>query len=140
MATYASLLARNLRAARAAAELSQGDICDRMRELGFGSWQRSTMSLVERGKRRLSVEEIFALAYVVNSGVERLMSPIADDGWVAFPSGKHIRAEHAITRMRGTSDGAIRWDGNTPVFADTPSFAGVATATGTAAQPDVKDG
>src|SRR5262249_8101033 len=39
-----------------------------------------------------------------------------DDHWVAAPSGNVIHARHGIARMRGTADGAIRWEGNTPIF------------------------
>jgi 8-oxo-dGTP diphosphatase len=106
---YTTVLARNLRAARAAAEVSQGEVHARMHDLGFTAWQRSTMSLVERGKRRLTAEEVFALAYVLNTSVLRLMAPIDDDRQVAFPNGKAIPAQHAIGRMRSTGDGAIRW-------------------------------
>jgi hypothetical protein len=50
---YGSLLASNLRAARAAANLSQSDVGERMRLLGFTAWLRSTVSLAEQDKRRV---------------------------------------------------------------------------------------
>ena len=46
--TYADLLAKNLRAARASADLSQADVAERMRALGFRSWLSQTMSASER--------------------------------------------------------------------------------------------
>ena len=115
--SYADLIARNLRAARAEADVSQGEVHKRMRDLGFTKWQPSTMSLAERGKRRLMAEEIFALAYVLDVTVTRLMSPTEDDHWVAFPSGKAIHAAHARQRVRSTGDDAIRWtDDDRAVF------------------------
>ena len=115
-APYASILARNMRVARAAADLSQAEVGERMRDIGFTSWLRQTMSTVEKGKRRLTAEEVFWLSYVLGTTVIRLMSPTEDDHWVSAPDGRTIHAQHAAGRMRSTGDGAIQWDGNTAVF------------------------
>jgi 8-oxo-dGTP diphosphatase len=122
-ALYASILARNLRAARAAANLSQTEVGERMRDLGFTAWMRSTVSLAEQGKRRLTAEEVFWLAYVVDVSVTRLASPTEDDNWIAAPNGGRIHAQHARERMRSTRDGAIRWERNKARFmADVAGF------------------
>lgn len=110
---YDDLLARNLRAARASAELSQDDVRERMRDLGFTSWQRSTMSLVERAKRRLTAEEVAALALVLQTTVARLVTPPdeRDSQLVEFPSG------HAVPRRRFMfDDGSVEWRNNKAVF------------------------
>src|SRR5262245_34322271 len=73
--SFEDLLARNLRAYRAAANLSQAQISRRMQALGFMSWQRSTMSLVEQGKRKLTAAELVGLALVLNVKPERQMYP-----------------------------------------------------------------
>jgi transcriptional regulator with XRE-family HTH domain len=114
--SYGSLLARNLRVARAAANLSQNDVGERMRNLGFTAWQRSTVSLAEQGKRRLIAEEVFALAYALDTTIARLVRPTEDDQRIAFPSGRAVEASSVTGSARGARDGAIRWDGNTPVF------------------------
>jgi 8-oxo-dGTP diphosphatase len=115
-APYASILARNMRVARAAADLSQAEVGERMRDLGFTSWLRQTMSTVEKGKRRLTAEEVFWLSYILGTSVIRLMSPTEDDHWIAAPDGRAIHAQHAIRRMRSSDDGAIQWDRNRAVF------------------------
>lgn len=122
---YAAILARNLREARAALDPkpSQAMVGKQMNEqLGFTGWQPSTMSLVERNKRRVTGEELFALAHVLRTSVVRLMSPAEEDHEVAFPSGKSVSAGDAIARVRG---GAI-------------ARAGVATATAMFPQPTVR--
>ena len=64
---YASQLASNLRAARGAANLSQSDVGERMRALGFTAWLRSTVSLAEQGKRRVTAEELLGLALALET-------------------------------------------------------------------------
>jgi transcriptional regulator with XRE-family HTH domain len=113
---YRDVLARNFRAARAALDIGQADVAERMTGAGYPEWRRQTVARVEQGKRRLTAEEVFALAYVLETSVTRLMSPTEEDHWVAFPNGHVVHAQHAMGRMRGTADGAVRWEGNTPVF------------------------
>jgi hypothetical protein len=119
---YASVLARNLRAARSATEprLSQADVGERMRALGFTSWLRSTMSTVENGKRRVTSEEVAGLALALGTTVSRLMTsvPPAEDGseYVSLPSGFVFPG-----RRLSFNDGSVRWDGNKPVPAPAPS-------------------
>ena len=113
---YKDVLARDFRAARAALDIGQADVAERMNALGFPEWRRQTVARVEQGKRRISAEETFALAYALEVGVTRLMSPTEEDRWVAFPNGKVVHAQHGMARMRGTTDDAISWEGNTPIF------------------------
>ena len=114
---YGSLLARNLRAARAAANLSQSDVGERMRNLGFTAWMRSTVSLAEQGKRRVTAEEVFALSYVLETTILRLVIGTFDgDEWITFPAGSGVDVISVAGSARGSRDGAVRWDGNSPVF------------------------
>ena len=127
--SYADLLARNLRAARAAARISQAEIAERMNSLGFREWRRQTVARVEKAERKMSAEELFWLSYVLSASVMRLMSPTEDDHWVAAPNGRTIHAQHAAQRMRSTGDGAIRWDRNMAVFMpEQAGFGGVVAA------------
>jgi transcriptional regulator with XRE-family HTH domain len=110
---YASLLASNLRAARAAANLSQSDVGERMRALGFTAWLRSTVSLAEQGKRRVIAEELFGLALVCETSMLRLVAPPEETPWVELPAGPPAIV-HGAVAVRGT--GEVQWDGNTPKF------------------------
>jgi 8-oxo-dGTP diphosphatase len=107
---YASVLPRNLRAARAAANLSQADVGERMQALGFRAWLRSTVSLAEQGKRRVTAEELLGLALAFGTSMVRLAEPSEETPWVELPAGGVIHRG----AVRGA--GAIGWEGNKPVF------------------------
>ncbi|HEY5360299.1 MAG TPA: hypothetical protein VIJ82_21875 [Streptosporangiaceae bacterium] len=107
---YASLLARNIRAARAAANLSQTDVSARMQSLGFAAWLRSTVSLAEQGKRRVTAEELLGLALVLETSMVRLAVPAEESPWIELPAGGVIHG----SGVRGP--GEIRWAGNVPSF------------------------
>lgn len=113
--SYAADIARNLRVARAGADLSQADVGERMRALGFASWLRQTMSTVEKGKRRVTAEEIGALALCLNTTIARLTH--AESPLVEMPGGQ------AVPGRRFTyNDLSVEWDGNKPVIVPaTPS-------------------
>jgi len=110
---YGSLLASNLRAARAAANLSQSDLGERMRALGFSAWLRSTVSLAEQGKRRVTAEELLGLALATGTSMVRLAAPPEETPWVELPAGPPAIV-HGAVAVRGT--GEVQWTGNTPVF------------------------
>src|SRR6266516_4285540 len=107
---YTELLARNLRAARAAAGLHQSDVSDRMKMLGFGSWQRSTISLAERAKRKLSAEEILALSVVFEVSLDALVYPPGEQT-VSLPGGQGVDLPAARYGPTVRSHGSV-WDGN----------------------------
>jgi 8-oxo-dGTP pyrophosphatase MutT (NUDIX family)/transcriptional regulator with XRE-family HTH domain len=107
---YASVLPRNLRAARAAANLSQADVGERMQALGFRAWLRSTVSLAEQGKRRVTAEELLGLALAFGTSMVRLAEPSDETPWVELPAGGVIH-RGAVRGM-----GAIGWDGNKPIY------------------------
>ncbi len=123
-AAYKTVLARNLRAARAATEphLSPADVGERMRALGFKTWLRSAMSTVENENRRVTAEEVVGLALALGTTVSKLMTdvPPAEDGsqYWRLPEGPPM-PERRLTY----NDGSVRWDGNTPVAAPPPSAA-----------------
>lgn len=115
--SYRSVLARNLRVARAAADLSQAEVADGMRRLGFDTWLSQTTSSAERGKRRVNAEETLALAFVLGTSVVRLLSPTEDDDEVSFPSGEAVSVADAIARVQG---GVIARAGVATVTATVP--------------------
>jgi transcriptional regulator with XRE-family HTH domain len=108
---YASLVARNLRAARAAANLSQEDVGERMRALGFTSWVRSTMSLAEQGKRRVTAEEMVGLMVVFEVDLTALAYPPGDNQPVALPGGQEVVLPPARYGPSVHSHGSV-WEGN----------------------------
>jgi transcriptional regulator with XRE-family HTH domain len=108
---YGSLLARNLRAARAAANLSQEDVGERMRDLGFSSWVRSTMSLAEQGKRRVTAEELIGLMVVFEVDLTALAYPPSENQFVALPGGQEVMLPAARYGVLVHPAGSV-WDGN----------------------------
>jgi transcriptional regulator with XRE-family HTH domain len=114
--TYADVLARNIRAARSRADLSQQTVAARMRALGYEAWLYQTLGNVEKGRRRVTAEEIFGLAYALETSISRLMAPLEDDKVVDFPSGAEIAVASAVKSTEGKNDGAVQWDAETPVF------------------------
>lgn len=112
-ASYADVLARNIRAARSRASLGQENLAARMRELGHAAWLRQTVANAEKGRRRVMAEEVLALAYALETSVGALMQPTADDGLVAFPSGMAVSFLSVQRSAAGRNDGAVRWDGET---------------------------
>ena len=108
--TYAGLLAKNLRSARAAADLSQADVAERMRALGFGSWLSQTVSANERARRRVTAEEIAALALCLDTTTGALTAP-AGSPVVELPGGQVVSARRFVF-----NDFSVRWEGNVPVI------------------------
>jgi transcriptional regulator with XRE-family HTH domain len=108
---YGSLVARNLRAARAAANLSQADVGERMQALGFTSWARSTMSLAEQGKRRVTIEELAGLTVVFEVDLTVLAYPPGDGQPVSLPGGQEIMLPAARYDVSVHPSGSV-WDGN----------------------------
>jgi len=114
--TYADVLARNIRAARSRADLSQQTVGARMRALGYEAWLYQTVGNVEKGRRRVTAEEIFGLAYALETSIGALMAPVEDDEVVDFPSGAEIEVASARLSVQGRNDGAVQWNGEVPVF------------------------
>lgn len=88
-----------------------------MRALGF-DWHQQTVATVEKGKRRITAEELLFLSYALRTTVAALASP-AENGFVLqAPSGAYVAIASVQRSVAGQRDDAIRWDGNEPVFAE----------------------
>jgi len=113
--TYAGLVAKNLRSARAAADLSQADVAERMRAFGFSSWLSQTMSASERARRRVTAEEIAALAICLDVAIGDLVYPRdgGEDAQLTLPSGFVVSGRRLLS-----NDRSITWNGNTPVLSE----------------------
>jgi transcriptional regulator with XRE-family HTH domain len=91
--TYAGLLRRNVKTARARLGINQEALASRMQALGFDVWVRQTVARVEGGKRRLTAEEVFGLAMALRVSVMHLMTPQGYGEMVALPSGVELPIE-----------------------------------------------
>lgn len=111
--TYTNLIARNVRSARAAADLSQADVAERMRGLGFTEWRRQTVGNTERGKRRLTCEEAVGLMVSMETTFEAILLPPKDLQWqdILLPAGQGTLLPVAELREHRPSG---VWDGNIP--------------------------
>lgn len=114
--TYRVVLARNIRAARRRLDINQQRLAERMRALGHAAWVHQTVGNVEKGKRRVTAEEILGLAFALETTVATLMAPTGDDRAVDFPTGA-IDVESVQASAMGYNTEPIRWDGDKPVFA-----------------------
>ena len=124
-ATYADVLAGNIRAERSRKGLGQTTVVERMRALGFTSWHRQTMGNVERGERRVTADEIYALAWALETSIPTLMKASDDEKEVKFPNGQAVGAVSVRRLASGVNDRAVQWpDGATEpvihVLADAP--------------------
>jgi len=118
--TYTDVLARNIRAARSRADLSQQTVAARMKVLGFDAWLYQTVGNVEKGRRRVTAEEIFGLAWALQTTIPALMSASDQDEAIQLPGGQMIGAV-SVERLagRGVNDRSITWHG-----ADVPVVTG----------------
>lgn len=114
--SYGTVLAKNVRAARARKGLDQEPLAARMRALGYPAWRRQTVASVEKGNRRLTAEEIVALALALQTTIGALMEPAADDEFVSLPSGQLVRGVTVSVSIRSGYDSTIMWEGNVPRF------------------------
>jgi transcriptional regulator with XRE-family HTH domain len=90
-AVFASdVLATNVRAYRLVRGRTQEELADRMSQLGHG-WSAGTVGFAERGDRTLSVDELLALAIVLETDVLDLLDPTGIDGRQTAPVDYAVR-------------------------------------------------
>ena len=82
-------LAANIRSMRARKRLGQADVSERMQALGFTVWRRQTVANVEQGKRRVTAEEVIALALIFGTTAGSLLD-LSANGTVLFPCGQEV--------------------------------------------------
>lgn len=95
--------------------LKQPDLAERMKALGY-KWLRQTVGDVMTGRRSLRASEILALSLALETSIAALTAPADEDAAVTLPSGEALSAESVRRSARGQTRGAVRWDGNVPVF------------------------
>jgi transcriptional regulator with XRE-family HTH domain len=116
VASYDEVVAANIRAARSRAGIGQERLAARMRALGYTAWLRQTVSKTEKNERRLPVSEVIALSYALETTTRALLQPTDDYRMVELPGGSIMAARSFMASVRGIRDGAIRWQGDSPVF------------------------
>lgn len=122
MATnYQKVLASNIRAERGRAGISQQELARRMRVLGFDAWLHQTVGNVERGKRRVTAEEMLGLGLAMKTSIGQLMDPSPNDQFIELPSGQVITVETAHNSVMGYNDNMVLWlEDGTPQFLSPP--------------------
>jgi transcriptional regulator with XRE-family HTH domain len=108
--TYSSVLAGNVRAARARAGIDQKTLGRRMAVLGYGAWAHyQTVSKVEKSRRPLSAEEVMGLCLCLDVPVAEMMAPAATDRIVKLPDGAQVGSEIMRKLAYGIGGRAIHW-------------------------------
>jgi 8-oxo-dGTP pyrophosphatase MutT (NUDIX family) len=105
---YKVILGRNISADRGRLQLSQTAVAARMQELGFEDWRQQTVAGVEKGRRRVTAEEVLGLVLALESTLPRLLAPIGGDLWVELPSdsGHLLPGADVIGLANGAKGGA----------------------------------
>jgi transcriptional regulator with XRE-family HTH domain len=114
---YNDLIVANIRAAIGRRGLTHEDLAERMRQLGYSSWIRQTVSNTIRGKRKLIAEELLGISIAVDVSIVSLMLASADDpAAVTIPSGEVVGIERWMAGFgtTGPRPWQVVWDGNTP--------------------------
>jgi transcriptional regulator with XRE-family HTH domain len=117
--TYGEILGQKAKAARLRADLGQDDLAVRMRSLGFSEWRFQTVGNVERGRRRLTAEELLGLALALETTLLHLLDLSEDGGrddFVALPSGETVSSGFVTSLVYGLEAGSVTWTDNKPEF------------------------
>lgn len=87
--------AANLRLARERAGMSQEEVAQQMSDLGY-KFHQQTITRIENGRRKVSLEEANQLAQAVGSTVDALSRPtgLARDAWTVLHDVRVIRDAH----------------------------------------------
>ena len=115
---YRLILGRNISAERGRLQASQTAIGERMAKLGFDDWRQQTVASVEKGKRRLTAEELLGLIEALETTLSSLLTSHGGEIFVELPSGsgRYMPGAEVIRLAGGGKGGAgmIRWYKNSP--------------------------
>ena len=102
--TSSEVLARNLRRLREARRLSQSELAGMLRAVGLRQWVGPTVAQVEAMTRRVSIDELFALSFLLRAPMADLFSPVSKHVGIApdlLPLGSEfLRAQSERTDRR----------------------------------------
>ena len=89
--SFSDVIMRNIRTQRVRKGLDQGAVVEAMRKLGFTNWHRQTMSKIELGQRRVTLEELLGLVVVFKASWGSLLFPAAGEmRIVELPGGQQV--------------------------------------------------
>jgi 8-oxo-dGTP diphosphatase len=118
---YRLILGRNISGARGRLQFSQTAVAERMVNLGFSDWRQQTLANVEKGKRRLTAEELIGLAEALETTLAALVGVVGGELFVELPSesGRYLPGAEILHLASGGKGGAsmIAWHKNAPVQA-----------------------
>ena len=79
---YEVIIGEQVHAARSRIGMSEEDLADRMRHLGYASWSHQTVSDAERGDHHLAAAEVLGISLALEVSVADLVLPTRGDQWV----------------------------------------------------------
>lgn len=89
--------------------MRQESLAARMRNLGFRTWRKQTVSELEAGRRAVRDDEILGLALALETTVPALTALPFDAAAVMLPSGELIAAARVVE-----NDGTVQWEDDHP--------------------------
>lgn len=97
------VIAQRVREVRSARGLTAAQLGEKMTEAGI-RWDRNVVASLENGRRAaVSVEELLALAAVLEVAPVHLIVPLDDDGWICVTPEAAARNSYARAWIRGNS-------------------------------------
>jgi transcriptional regulator with XRE-family HTH domain len=96
---YAPILAGNIARARGASGFTQAALAESMARVGF-PWKRITVAEVERGVRRVSLDELVGLAALFGKPIVEFLLPQSDLDY-QLPSGRTLPAAMLLELVFG---------------------------------------
>lgn len=102
-------IGRRIATLRERAGMSQAELGEYLGDLLTASWPRQSVSVAEKGGRKLTAAELYAIALVLNVPVAQLFVAPPELDVVEFPSGKTVEAAalHGPHRPDPLSPGAV---------------------------------
>ncbi len=112
------MIAERVKAVRAARGLTGAQLAQKMTETGL-KWDRSVVANLENGRRStVSVEELLALAFVLEVAPVHLIVPLDDDGWLAVTPDVSTTNPLARAWIRGAE--ALPWTDERRFYSEVP--------------------
>jgi transcriptional regulator with XRE-family HTH domain len=112
---YGNVVGRNISAARGRLQASQTSLAKRMRGLGFRAWQQQTVANVEKGKRRVTVEELVGLALALDVTMRQLLEPQPIDKQIELQGGDPYDERTVRLLVAEVNGRPIWWKDDVPV-------------------------
>lgn len=107
LVAFGEMIADHLRARRAEAGWTQTQLAQAMARLGF-DWKRQTVAEVELGTRRVSFEELLAMAALYGEPVLSLMQP-GDGDYLRFPENRALDPDDVRALLNSTAATGPGW-------------------------------